>query len=119
MQAPPTTVTTPPPSPPGPTAGGAEGQEAATAAHPRGPRGAGGRVDGLRDDDGGRERPPPAREPRRVRPCGELDRVLRRRQGAAGAADRQREPHLARRRSDLAEHRERGDCDRGPPLLRA
>ena len=77
-------------------------------------------LDGLRDDDGGRQRPAAAREPapstaraatRRCSPPTASTRIAK----LTGNENR----ILVARRRDLAEHQERGDRHRGPPLLRA
>ncbi len=87
-----------------------------------GPRRPRARLDGLRDDDGGRaascrsSRTTPSYQ-RAQNSIVYSDRAATR---AAGAADRQREPRsCVTGGPDLAEHQERGHRDRGQALLRA
>ena len=129
MQKPPTTVT--PSHVPAPGASGPNGgpptpkpkvKKLRLALILVGPAGARRRLDGLRDDDGRRQRPARAREQGRVQARRRTPMVFARRARTsprAGDADRQPEPDPVKRGRDLAEHQERGDRDRGPPLLRA
>ena len=129
MQEPPSKVLTPRAPPLGaarsgrttPPNGQAQGQEAAAGADPgRAVRARPG-LDGVRDDDGRRERPAPAGEQGRVQEGAELD-GLRRREGQAtelATLTGNQNRILVSTRRDLAEHQERRDRDRGPALLRA
>ena len=115
----------PPAAPPPPQAQAEEAAPGARARRPVDPRRD---LDGLRDADGGGERPPQPREPRPVQRAAENSVLYADSPGckeletgpglpADREAHRQPEPHPGRRGRDLAERQERGDRDRGPPLL--
>src|SRR2546423_1537106 len=96
----------------------AEGQEAPPCARPPRTERARADLDGVRDDDGGRERAAAARGEGAAALGRELDAV-RLDRGTDREADRQREPDRQQRRRDLAQHQERGHRDRGQAPLRA
>ena len=140
MQEPPTSITQPSPTP-GPAssapaatgrrrrrpqAAQAEAEEAEAGAGGDRPVGARADLDRLRDAHGRRERPALARQRGPVPGSPQLralparPRLPQARSGQLPAdreADRQPQPHPGQRGRDLAQPQERGDRDRGPPLL--
>ena len=96
----------------------AQAQAAPPGADPRRPGAARGDLDRVRDDDRGLQRPAGARERGRVPGRAQLAAAGRQQAPRADRqAHRQQQPHPAERAADLADARERGGRDRGPPLL--
>src|SRR3954451_17739058 len=101
----------------GPTAQAAPRPQAPAARGPRPARAPRGRLDRVRDDDGGRLRPAGPREPQGVPGRPQLGPLRLHGQDVARRPDEQPEPRAGHIRPDLAGHAQRDHRDRGPALL--